>query len=505
MYEYSIQEAKKEIKDSIRIYLQKDAAGNYLLQGSKKNPFYIVGEPGIGKTEMAKQIADELEIGFFATSLTHHTRNSVLGLPTIVEFNEEKMTEYTMPDMLAQIEKLCAEGETEGILLIDEFASMSEALVAPMLAFLQSKCIGNHYLPEGWTLLLCSNPPEYNETAREFDAAVMDRVRYMRVTYAGKDFLRYAEQINMHPLIIEYLRKNPDQAYVCVNNNGKKEIVTARSWENLSNCIYGYEAIGEQVTERLVYQFIKSEKMAYGFCQYYVLSNTAFCAEDISNILNGNIKTYFAKIRALDYEKKWRVIKLLQDELLTGSETIEVRGRYLDHLADMIDNWTAWMWTQKDTKELSGVSAGTQTIRGDDYYFALNYLTGRNSMRVLPDCLMEKAANPEWQKLETQMAETVMEKVSREHSIVGNNINPEIVTQMRNWHVRHTTDNMEKIKQKNNQIKNTFEFLDCIGDPIIRENFVRNLNQQSSLLYILAKGENKPYIKAMTALLGESA
>lgn len=503
MYEYSIQEAKKEIKDSIRIYLQKDEAGRYLLADSKKNPFYVVGEPGIGKTEMVKQIADELEIGFFATSVTHHTRNSVLGLPTIVEFKEEKMTEYTMPDMLAQIEKRCVAGETEGILLIDEFASMSEALVAPMLAFLQSKCIGNHYLPEGWILLLCSNPPEYNETAREFDAAVMDRVRYMRVTYSEKDFLLYAEKIHIHPLILDYVRKNPERAYVCGKTNGKKEIVTARSWENLSNCIYGYETIGEPITERLVYQFIKSEETAYEFCQYYVLSNTAFRTEDISRILNGDIKPYLGKIRALDYEKKWRVVKLLQDELLIGSETIEIHGRYLDYLQNMICNWM--LWAEKDTEWLSSVLGENRpVIHGDDYYFALNYLARKTSLRILPDCLKERVTKPEWQGLEEQMAETVMEKVSSGHGVVGSNINPEIVNQMQNWYVWHNANNMEKIKQKNNQIKNALQFLDCVGDPIIRESFVRNMNQQSSLLYVLAKSENKAYVKAMTALLGEN-
>lgn len=57
-YTYGIHDAKEEIKNDVRIYLRKNEDGSYLLPASKKNPIYIVGEPGIGKTEMAKQIAD---------------------------------------------------------------------------------------------------------------------------------------------------------------------------------------------------------------------------------------------------------------------------------------------------------------------------------------------------------------------------------------------------------------------------------------------------------------
>lgn len=82
---YSVNEAKQEIKNSISVYMKKDETGRYILPEYKKNPFYLVGAPGIGKTEMVKQIAQELDLGFFATSVTHHTRNSMLGLPVITE------------------------------------------------------------------------------------------------------------------------------------------------------------------------------------------------------------------------------------------------------------------------------------------------------------------------------------------------------------------------------------------------------------------------------------
>ena len=75
-YSYTIEEAKEEIKESVKVYFSKDARGNYRIPQERQNPFYLVGAPGIGKTQMVREIAEEIGCGFFATSLTHHTRNS---------------------------------------------------------------------------------------------------------------------------------------------------------------------------------------------------------------------------------------------------------------------------------------------------------------------------------------------------------------------------------------------------------------------------------------------
>lgn len=501
-YSYGIHDAKEEIKNDVRIYLRKDSDGNYLLPVSKKNPIYIVGEPGIGKTEMAKQIADELGIGFYATSLTHHTRNSVLGLPTITKLQGEKVTEYTMPDILTQVERCVAQGQTEGILLIDEFASMSDALVAPMLAFLQNKSIGNHALPEGWVMLLCSNPPEYNETAREFDAAVMDRVRYMRVTYSAKDFLQYAEQIQIHPLIIEYIRKHPDSAYLCEETKENKEIVTARSWENLSHCIYGYEAIGAEITERLVYQFVKSKRVSHEFTQYYVLSGSTLVEEDIRKLLCGiNVPEYLSKVRKLDYEKKWRVAKLFQDDLLVGTEEIERWGRYLDFLGNMILRWSAKSENVEDTDSFGDIF-NKMEIRKESFQRALAYFAGRGTAANVPPELQEVELPEKWKELQKRMAADVLDAMA----MAGNNQeqwkSDQIIQEMYNWLDHYAMQNNAKMNAKNN-ITNAIKFIKALGDPILGENFIRMINQQGSLLYILAKNRNPVYVQAMTPLLGE--
>ena len=80
-----IKRAKQEIKDSIEAYLAKDEFGEYRIPAIRQRPILLMGPPGIGKTQIMEQIARECRIGLVAYTITHHTRQSAVGLPFIKE------------------------------------------------------------------------------------------------------------------------------------------------------------------------------------------------------------------------------------------------------------------------------------------------------------------------------------------------------------------------------------------------------------------------------------
>ena len=150
-----IKRAKEEIKDSIEAYLLKDAYGEYEIPVMRQRPIFLLGAPGIGKTQIMEQVARECGIGLVAYTITHHTRQSAIGLPLISK-NEYggkaySVTEYTMSEIIASVYKKIEEtGLSEGILFIDEINCVSETLAPAMLQFLQYKTFGNHEVPKGW-------------------------------------------------------------------------------------------------------------------------------------------------------------------------------------------------------------------------------------------------------------------------------------------------------------------------------------------------------------------
>ena len=175
----NIKRAKQEIKDSIEAYLTKDNYGEYKIPSIRQRPILLMGPPGIGKTQIMEQIARECEIGLVAYTITHHTRQSAIGLPFIREKEYSgqtySVTEYTMSEIIASVyEKIEQTGNKEGILFIDEINCVSETLAPTMLQFLQCKMFGNQKVPDGWIIVAAGNPPEYNKSVRDFDVVTLD-------------------------------------------------------------------------------------------------------------------------------------------------------------------------------------------------------------------------------------------------------------------------------------------------------------------------------------------
>ena len=181
----NISEAKKYIKDSVKIYLKKDEEGEYRIPLVRQRPIFLLGAPGIGKTAIMEQIAQELGIALVSYSMTHHTRQSALGLPFIVHRKYGELScdvsEYTMSEIIASVYDVMEKsGIREGILFLDEINCVSETLAPSMLQFLQYKIFGRHQVPEGWIIVTAGNPPEYNKSVREFDVVTLDRMRFSR-------------------------------------------------------------------------------------------------------------------------------------------------------------------------------------------------------------------------------------------------------------------------------------------------------------------------------------
>ena len=271
-----IKRAKQEIKDSIEAYLKKDADGEYMIPAIRQRPILLLGPPGIGKTQIMEQIAKECKIGLVSYTITHHTRQSAIGLPFIQEkmYGGKKysVTEYTMSEIIATVyDKIEATGIKEGILFIDEINCVSETLAPTMLQFLQCKMFGNQKVPEGWIIVAAGNPPEYNKSVRDFDIVTLDRIKKIDVEENYEVWKEYAYQAEIHPAILAYLEIRKDHFYRIETTVDGKVFATARGWEDLSQLLKVYEALGKKADREVVHQYIQHWKIAKDFANYLVL------------------------------------------------------------------------------------------------------------------------------------------------------------------------------------------------------------------------------------------
>ena len=317
----NIKQAKEQIAQAVNAYRMKDEFGRYIIPIEHQRPIFLIGPPGIGKTAIMEQIARELGIGLVSYSMTHHTRQSALGLPFIVhkEYRgiEYDISEYTMSEIIASIYELIEKEKIdEGILFLDEINCVSETLAPSMLQFLQYKTFGRHRVPNGWIVVTAGNPHEYNNSVREFDIVTWDRLKRINVDPDYTVWKEYAISQAVHPAILTYLELKNNEFYSIETTVDGKSFVTARGWIDLSDMIKLYEKLDYSVNYTLIIQYLQNDFIARSFSAYYDLFMKYKTEYTISDILNGKVNDeLLQRAKVAEFDERLSLLSLLLDAI----------------------------------------------------------------------------------------------------------------------------------------------------------------------------------------------
>lgn len=313
----NIKRVKQEIKDTIEAYLMKDELGEYVIPSIRQRPILLIGPPGVGKTQIMEQVARECGIGLVSYTITHHTRQSAVGLPFIEKKQfggkEYTVTEYTMSEIVASVyNKMEETGLPEGILFIDEINCVSETLAPAMLQFLQCKTFGSHKIPEGWVIAAAGNPPEYNKSVQEFDVVTLDRIKKIYVEPDYEAWKEYASREMIHPAIQSYLSIKPQHLCQIETTVDGKRFATPRGWEDLSELIQVYEKLGKKADREVIGQYLQFPKIAKDFANYLELYDRYSSEYQVEEILKGVIReTVCTQAQKASFDERLSLVGLL--------------------------------------------------------------------------------------------------------------------------------------------------------------------------------------------------
>lgn len=424
-----IKRAKQEIKDSMEAYLKKDAFGAYEIAPERQRPVLLMGPPGIGKTQIMAQIARELKIGLVSYTITHHTRQSAVGLPFIreKEFQGQtfSVTEYTMSEIIASVyEKMEKTGMKEGILFIDEINCVSETLAPMMLQFLQGKTFGNQAVPQGWMIVAAGNPPEYNKSVREFDVVTLDRLKKIDVEADFPVWKEYAYRQEIHPAVISYLELRRENFYRIENTVDGKRFATARGWEDLSELIRVYESLGKKADRDVVFQYIQHPMIAKDFANYLELYYKYKKDYGVEDILQGKwMPATLQKIKAAPFDEHLSIVSLLIGKLCSMFSECHRMDAFVSKLYEYLiyyrDNEAAMML--EDVRKLAEEDLQAQrkaeilTRREEETFQKVIDTLGRYALELKGELFIGDAAFDEVRSMfahETAERETLIEKTS---------------------------------------------------------------------------------------------
>lgn len=323
----NILRAKQEIIHTVRAYLAKDGEGNYCIPSVHQRPVLLMGPPGIGKTAIMEQVAAECGIALVSYTITHHTRQSAIGLPYLTKRNysgkELTITEYTMSEIIASVyDKMEETDLREGILFIDEINCVSETLAPTMLQLLQRKSFGSHFVPEGWIIVAAGNPPEYNKSVRDFDVVTLDRLRRIDVQEDYAVWKKYAYRSRIHPAILSYLDIKKQNFYAFETTVDGQAFVTARGWEDLSQFLLTCEQLDFPVDEPVILEYLQHPRIARDFAAYYDLFCKYQSDYHVEEILSGGLPAAaLERLKTAPFDERLSVIGLLIGRLTEAFST----------------------------------------------------------------------------------------------------------------------------------------------------------------------------------------
>ena len=497
----NIKRAKQEIIDTISAYLEKDAYGQYRIPEIRQRPVLLMGPPGIGKTQIMEQIARECDIALVSYTITHHTRQSAVGLPFISTKcyggKQERVTEYTMSEILASVyDRMEDSGKREGILFIDEINCVSETLAPTMLQFLQCKTFGNRAVPEGWVIAAAGNPPEYNRSVRDFDVVTLDRLKVIDVEPDLDVWKEYAYQNGIHSAVIGYLDAHRDHFFRCETTVDGKRFVTARGWEDLSELIYAYERLGKRFDAEVTGQYLQYPAIAGDFSNYLELYYRYQKDYGVDRILAGEVSAQVQnRLRYAPFDERLQIITLLLSAL--GDAFLSARGkdRYTAHLYDFLQ---AFHQTVP-----AGAASFEMLLTKQKEQVRMRIEAGQNEKQLLKEYRPVFHTLEEW-LVELKSTKTFSEQDAEQGGSGENFLSDRTWEHLKGLFEEKRISLEEQMNETLLLLEHAFDFMElCFGESQEMVVFITELSCSPHAMWFLGENECPRYYRYNKALLFE--
>ena len=198
----------------------------------------MVGKHGIGKSVIVNQFGEENGFHVEVLQLPLMEEGDMIGIPVIEDTPNGKVTTWAKPIWLSRIDKATAAG-IPSIVFLDELGRASVGIRQVALQMVLEHRLQEHSLGEvnglPTLMVVADNPADEYDTA-EADAALESRFMSFDVEAGLDDFLKYARNVDVLPVITDYLAEHTEKLHFQPDSEGDKGS-DPRSWEKLSDIL----------------------------------------------------------------------------------------------------------------------------------------------------------------------------------------------------------------------------------------------------------------------------
>ena len=187
--------------------------------------------------------------------------------------------------------------------------------------------------------MTAGNPPEYNNSVREFDIVTWDRLKRIDVEPDYEVWKEYAYKKGIHAAILTYLDIKKADFYKIETTVDGKSFVTARGWSDLSDMMKLYEQHGITIDEKLIAQYLQNKKIAKEFAIYYDLFNKYKSDYQVDKILEGKAPAAIKnRAKVAKFDERLALLGLLLDGITEKLKAVCLTEKGLTELLSALKN-----------------------------------------------------------------------------------------------------------------------------------------------------------------------
>ena len=289
-----------------------------------RRPTFLWGPPGIGKSDVVKQIGEQAGREVIDVRLALWEPTDIKGIPY---YNSDKGTMVWAPPA-----ELPTDPESTAIIFLDELNSAPPAVQAAAYQLILNRAVGTYKLPKGVDLVAAGNREGDRGVTYRMPAPLANRFIHLEAKVDFDDFQDWATLNKVHPEVLGYVGFAKQDLYDFDPKSPSKSFATPRSWVFVSELLQDDDCDNDTLSTLIAGAV--GDGLATKFMAHRKIAGKLPKAEDI---LNGKVKDLQIKEVSAMYSLTVSLCYELKDQA-------EKKAKGWDGMADcffryMMDNF----------------------------------------------------------------------------------------------------------------------------------------------------------------------
>ena len=317
------------MSDNIRTVKLSRAKSHLKRAFSKKRPVFIWGPPGVGKSDILAQIAEEGNNLLIDLRMALLDPTDIKGYPYRDEDTNKMM--WAAPAELPS-EDLASEYETV-YLFLDELNSAPPSVQATAYQLILNRRVGQYKLPDNVVIAAAGNRDTDKGVTYRMPSPLANRFLHLEIEVDHTDWQTWAVDNDIIPDVVGYLAFAKQDLFDFDPKSSSRSFATPRSWAFVSQMLEDSDMTHEE--EMDIVTGLVGEGMAIKFMNH---KKNAANLPKPSDILSGSVK----ELKKLEISSKYALtvgmsyeLKNIQDE---GNEK-ELTASFNNFINFLMDNF----------------------------------------------------------------------------------------------------------------------------------------------------------------------